>query len=187
MILLFSKINLCTWIIPSLQLNAKAVECYILHKKCSYVVQLYIVGFWSSTSNSRRIFQMILQLNLKIIRIEFAVCLHFLLIVCNIWNHYDERVWGLYACNFMCGTGSRYHYNDVIMSAMASQITGVSIVCSTLGSGGDRRKHQSSASPAFVRGIHRWPVNSPGKRPVIRKMFPSMMTSSCVDKMRNNF
>ena len=35
-----------------------------------------------------------------------------------------------------------------------------------------RTKHQSSASLAFVRGIHRWPVNSPHKRPVMRKMFP---------------
>ena len=62
--------------------------------------------------------------------------------------------------------------NDVIMSAMAFQITGVSIVYSTVGSGADQRKHQSSASLAFVRGIHRWPVNSPHKRPVTRKMFP---------------
>ena len=38
--------------------------------------------------------------------------------------------------------------------------------------GPDQRKHQSSASMAFVRGIHRWPVNSPHKRPVSRKMFP---------------
>ena len=34
------------------------------------------------------------------------------------------------------------------------------------------RKHQSSASLAFVQGIHRWPVNSPHKWPVTRKMFP---------------
>ena len=44
------------------------------------------------------------------------------------------------------------HYSDVIMSAMASQITGVSIVCRTVCSGADHRKHQSSASLAFVRG-----------------------------------
>ena len=64
------------------------------------------------------------------------------------------------------------HYNDVIMSMMASQITGVFIVCSIVGSGADQRKYQSSASLAFVRGIHRWPVNSPHKGPVTRKMFP---------------
>ena len=64
------------------------------------------------------------------------------------------------------------HYNDVILNAMASQNSGVSIVCSTVGSAGDQRKHQSSASLAFVRGIHRLPVNSPHKRPVMRKISP---------------
>ena len=58
------------------------------------------------------------------------------------------------------------------MSAMASPITGVSIVYPTISSGIDQRKHQSSASLAFVRGIHRWPMNSPHKGPVTRKMFP---------------
>ena len=58
------------------------------------------------------------------------------------------------------------------MSTMASQITGISIVCSTVGSGADQRKYQNSASLAFVRGIHRSPVNFPYKRPVTRKMFP---------------
>ena len=57
------------------------------------------------------------------------------------------------------------------MSAMASQITGVTIVYSTVCSGADQRKHQSFASLAFVRGIHRSPVNSPHKGPVTRKMF----------------
>ena len=63
------------------------------------------------------------------------------------------------------------HYNDVIISAMASQITSLTIVYSTVYSGADQRKHQSSASLAFVRGIHRWPVNSPHKGPAARKMF----------------
>ena len=58
------------------------------------------------------------------------------------------------------------------MSPLASQITRISIVYSTVCSDGDHRKHQSSASLAFVRGIHRWPVNSPHKGPVTRKMFP---------------
>ena len=64
------------------------------------------------------------------------------------------------------------HYNDVIMSAMASQIIGILIVYSTVCSGADKRKHPSSASPAFVGGINRWPVNSPHKGPVTRKVFP---------------
>ena len=57
-------------------------------------------------------------------------------------------------------------------SAMASQVTAVPIVCSTVDSGTDQREHQSSASLAFVRGIHRWPVKSPHKRPVMREIFP---------------
>ena len=64
------------------------------------------------------------------------------------------------------------HCSDVITRAMASQITGVSIVCLAFCSGADQRKHQSSASLAFVRGIHRWPVDSPHKGPVTRKLFP---------------
>ena len=64
------------------------------------------------------------------------------------------------------------HYIDVIMGTMASQITSLTIVYLIVHSGADQRKHQSSASLAFVRGIHRWPVNSPHKWPVTRKMFP---------------
>ena len=64
------------------------------------------------------------------------------------------------------------HYDDVIMDAIASQITSLTIVYSIVYSDADQRKHQSSASLAFVRGIHRGPVNSPHKWPVTRKMFP---------------
>ena len=64
------------------------------------------------------------------------------------------------------------HCDDVIMSTIASQITSHTIVFSTVYSGADQRKHQSSASLAFVRGTHRWPVNSPHKGPVTRKIFP---------------
>ena len=64
------------------------------------------------------------------------------------------------------------HYNDVIMGAIASQITSLTIVYSAIYSDAVQRKHQSSASLAFVWWIHRWPVNSPHKWPVTRKMFP---------------
>ena len=66
----------------------------------------------------------------------------------------------------------RYHYNDITMDAIASQINSLTIVYSTVYSDADQRKHQSSASLAFFRGIHRGPVNSPHKWPVTRKMFP---------------
>ena len=64
------------------------------------------------------------------------------------------------------------HYCDIIMGATASQITSLTIVYSTVYSDADQRKHQSSASLAFVQGIHRRPVNSPHKWPITRKMFP---------------
>ena len=64
------------------------------------------------------------------------------------------------------------HYCDVIMGTIASQITSLVIVYSAVYSEVYQRKHQSSASLAFVRGIHRGPVNSPHKGPVTRKMFP---------------
>ena len=62
------------------------------------------------------------------------------------------------------------HYSDAIINAIASQITSIAIVYSAIYSGAYQRKHQSSASLAFVRGIHRWPVNSPYKGPVTRQM-----------------
>ena len=58
------------------------------------------------------------------------------------------------------------------MGAIASQITSLTSVYSTVYSDVDQRKHQSSASLAFVWGFHRGPVNSPHKWPVARKMFP---------------
>ena len=50
--------------------------------------------------------------------------------------------------------------SDVIMGAIASQITSLTLVYSTVYSGTDQRIHQSSASLAFVRGIHRGPKTS---------------------------
>ena len=86
------------------------------------------------------------------------------------------------------------HYDDVIMDAIASQITSLTIVYSIVYSGVNQRKHQSSASLAFVREIHRGPVNFPHKWPVTRKMFPfddvimmslkvtfSLLTRNCIE------
>ena len=58
------------------------------------------------------------------------------------------------------------------MGTIAPQITRLTIVYSTVYSGADQRKRQSSASLVFMRGINRWPVNSPHKGPVTRKMLP---------------
>ena len=63
----------------------------------------------------------------------------------------------------------RFHYNDVIMNAMSPASR---LFIQPFVQGADQRKHQSSSSLAFVRGIHQWPVNFPHKGPVTRKMFP---------------
>ena len=51
------------------------------------------------------------------------------------------------------------HYSERIISAMVPQVPKVSFVCSTICSGADHIKHQSSTSLAFVRAIHRWASN----------------------------
>ena len=70
------------------------------------------------------------------------------------------------------GMNHKLHYCDAIMDTVASQITSLTIVYTTVYSDADQSKHQSSASLAFVWGIHWGPVNSPHKWPVTRKMFP---------------
>ena len=57
------------------------------------------------------------------------------------------------------------------MGPIASLITSLTSVYSTVHPGTDQRKHQGSASLAFVRGIHRRLVNSPHKWPVTRKIW----------------
>ena len=70
------------------------------------------------------------------------------------------------------------HYSDIIMGAMASQMTSLTTVYSSVYSGADQRKHQSSASLAFVRRIHRWPVNSPHSYAENVSVWWRLMTSS---------
>ena len=82
--------------------------------------------------------------------------------ICEIFHDVDDIVW---AQQHIFS-----HYSDVIMDAIASQITSLTIVYSTVYSDADQRKHQSSASLAFVRRIHRGSVNSPHKWPVTWKM-----------------
>ena len=93
---------------------------------------------------------------------------------CEIWKcHYKVPCMILVSFRwFVSESAFNSLYNmAVIMSAMASQITSLAILYSTVYSGADQRNHQSSASLAFVRGIHRLPVNS-HKWPVTRKRFP---------------
>ena len=71
------------------------------------------------------------------------------------------------------------HYIDVIMTTMASQITSLAVVYSTVYSDADQRKHQSSASLAFVWGIHRdrWIPHTKGQ--LLGKCFHLMTSSWC--------
>ena len=78
------------------------------------------------------------------------------------------------------------HYSDIIIGVMASQIASLMIVYSTVKSGADQRKYQSSASLAFVLGIQRWPVNSRHKGPVRWKMFPSDDVVMIIIKAKND-
>ena len=90
-----------------------------------------------------------------------------------IWNNlgYFLHIIWRYASNWFI-TKKNQHYCDVIMDKVASQITSLAIVYLTVYSDADQRKHPSSASLAFVCGIHWGPVNSPHKCPVTRKIFP---------------
>ena len=101
-------------------------------------------------------------------KVEDDVCNVFLLPMTSdvLWQtRWRRPKWATTLCR-------QVRYLNVIMGALASQITSFTIVYLSVYSGADQRKHQSSASLAFVWGIHRWPVNSPHKWSVTRKMFP---------------
>ena len=88
-----------------------------------------------------------------------------------LWRHCNDK-WNMGVVGTPIGASGWWHYNDIIMSAMASQIIRVSSAYPTVCSDVDQRKHQSSASLAFVREIHLWPVNSPPKGSLKREKFP---------------
>ena len=95
-----------------------------------------------------------------------------LYLYCN--NQYGEQ--SICACkSFEALRITAKHWNccadDVIMITKASQFSSVLIVFSTVCSNTDQRKHHSSASLAFVWGVHRWPVNSPHEGPITWKFF----------------
>ena len=148
-----------------------------------------LLGLWNLTCMivwylfHRTIF-MCLELAIWTIWHDFAYNLSYLTVTCtrspqiHCRNHNSRYIkcihrvvlwvtllWSRHGC-FCC------HYSDVRMGMVASQITSLTIVCLTVYSGEDQRKHESSAPLAFVWGIHRGPVNFQHKWPVTRKMFP---------------
>ena len=96
------------------------------------------------------------------------------------WNS-SEMIHNFYDVTYVCTYTEVYfiktfyhsieHYSDVMMCAIASQITSISTVYSAVCSGTHQRNHQSSELLAFVSGDHWWLVESPHKGPVTRKMF----------------
>ena len=113
------------------------------------------------------------QITIRMLRNKTkTICIKSKIVFTNMFKFCDTTL----NCNQTCIKGTfehqDLHYDDVTMSAIASQITSLAIVYSIVYSDADQSKHQSSASLAFVWRIHRGPVNSPHKWPVTRKMFP---------------
>ena len=88
--------------------------------------------------------------------------------ICSFLSHINVPVWITLPFASLVMMLLVHHYNDVIISTMVPQITSLTIVTRPFIQETDQRKHGSSAPLAFVR----WPVNSPLKGPVTRKMFP---------------
>ena len=124
-------------------------------------------------------------MNIEIRSLRLAIPFEIISSISNVAYFTESRFWKLYCpsnrefIGKMVIQAIKYHsfknlshYSDVVMGVMASQITSLTIVYLNINSGASQRKHQSSAPLAFVRGIHRGPVNSPHKWPVTPKMFP---------------
>ena len=101
------------------------------------------------------------------------ICLKFVIVLYNKINFYQLLAAGTNNSPKREINGS-FHYTDVIMGMIASQITSLT----TIYSDANQRKYQSSASLAFVWGFHRRPVNSPHKGPISQKCFHLMTSSS---------
>ena len=116
----------------------------------------YQCSQWWKFSQNVNIFVSVLLITNGILRTTFAILCS---CVCKIYITLvliKQRMW----TKVMVCRSILYH-SDFIIGAMVSQIIGLSVACLTFCSGADQRKHQSSVSLAFVRGIHRWQVNSP--------------------------
>ena len=101
---------------------------------------------------------------------------------CNVISHWL----GPYTNWSLQYSGECFHYTDVIMTTMASQITSLTVVYSTVYSDADQRKHQSSTSLAFVWRIHRdWWI--PCTKGQLRGKCIHLMTSSCHDIMASSY
>ena len=153
----------------------EAFSCMKMHLKMSAKRRPFCLGLNELTYEI--LWYILLKKPLSSVWWWSVVCLklEFLFYIC-IWNKNESYTSIVYSRlpSLVCSSmwSPCWHYNDVIMGAIASQITSFTIVYSIVYSDADKRKHQSSASLAFVRGIHRGPQKSLHKWPVTRKMFP---------------
>ena len=96
-----------------------------------------------------------------------APCKHWWILCYTMCRHsivWRNRCHNLRLVDIDWSRTTKAHHNDVIMTPMASQITSLTIVYSTVYSGSDEKKPQKTS---------KFPVTgfSPHKRPVSRKMF----------------
>ena len=101
---------------------------------------------------------------------QWNYILTFTLSMCEYEECHDDSL----SCLQWCGESPKLHYSDVIMSMMASQITSVLIVYSTICSGQIKENIKAPCHwPLWGEfASDRWPVNSLHKGPVTQKMFP---------------
>ena len=136
----------------NLKCICELLKCQNIWQKC---IQLITGGLW------------------KIIVISLLFCDLLVFYIANQWSCFvaslklDDNPPGSLEClPTISARAPGLHYNDIIMGTMASQITSLRVVYSTVYSEADQRKHRSSTSLAFVWGIHR-----PGE-------FPAQMASN---------
>ena len=171
--LTISLLSCPTWVKPILNYTFRRLACHRFHCQINYT-EIYIeremfdISYntqWTVIDNAEHHIDIFIDTNLcphQIARCWMEVARHTMNTLHLRQN--DRHFADIF--KFMI------HYCDVIMGAIASQMTSLTIVYSIVYWDTVQRKHQSSASMAFVRGIHRGPVNSPHKWPVTRKMFP---------------
>ena len=158
LVLIIGIMRLCLYVASSILLNIQTLCCIWLEQLQIISISTKFCIFFSKCT--------------------FIWCIFFYVMINNrfssLWP--GEPIRPEILVTIDSGNGSFHakplHYSDIIMSAMVSQIIGFSVVCSAAYSYADQRKHPRSAALAFVRGLHRWPEDSPHKGSVTRKMFP---------------
>ena len=139
----------------------------VLRRHSSLMVYHIIRGFWLHP------YRFVLMKEMHFVVYHFSIpTMCVCLLIEAEWRIYASVNQSSLVLSFDEKINKLKRYGDVTMGVIASQITSLTIVYSSVYSDADQRKHQSSASLAFVRRIHRSPVNSPHKWPVTRKMFP---------------